>query len=208
MWAQAIATQLMIALCGARRLPGTIDIGGDGPPPATIRLRESRVRAILGLEIPRARQARDPRRAGLPDRAGAGRPGRDAAAGAPRRRDTRGRPDRGGRSDRRPGAAAGDAAKAPRSLRRAERRAAPAPPGGRRAGRSRAVRGRRLDVRLARRWPTACAWTLTIPGARAGHREPAVRGAVASAHDAARLAARHRRAQRRTRDDCATCGGL
>ncbi len=56
-WAQAVATRLMVELCGARVLPGTIDIGGDGPAPPAIRLREARVRAILGIEIPRARQA-------------------------------------------------------------------------------------------------------------------------------------------------------
>jgi len=56
MQAQAVATQLMIELCGARVLPGTIDIGGQGPDPVTIRLREARVTRLLGLEIPRARQ--------------------------------------------------------------------------------------------------------------------------------------------------------
>ena len=57
MQAQAVATQLMIELCGARVLPGTIDIGGPGPDPITLRLREARVSALLGLAIPRARQA-------------------------------------------------------------------------------------------------------------------------------------------------------
>ena len=57
LWAQALATRLMVELCGATVQPGTIDIGGDGPAPPEIRLREARVRAILGIEIPRARQA-------------------------------------------------------------------------------------------------------------------------------------------------------
>jgi phenylalanyl-tRNA synthetase beta chain len=57
MWAQAVATRLMIDCCGATVLPGTIDIGGEGPPPPAIGLREARVRAILGIEIPRERQA-------------------------------------------------------------------------------------------------------------------------------------------------------
>lgn len=57
MHAQAVAARLMIELCGATLAPGTIDVGGDGPPPRTIPLRESRVRAILGVPIPRARQA-------------------------------------------------------------------------------------------------------------------------------------------------------
>ena len=55
--AQAMAAQLMIELCGAELLPGTIDIGGPGPAPATIRLRSERVTALLGLEIPRERCA-------------------------------------------------------------------------------------------------------------------------------------------------------
>jgi phenylalanyl-tRNA synthetase beta chain len=57
LWAQAVASRLMIELCGATVLPGTIDVGGAGEQPPAIGLRESRVRAILGIEIPRARQA-------------------------------------------------------------------------------------------------------------------------------------------------------
>jgi phenylalanyl-tRNA synthetase beta chain len=56
LWAQAVATRLMIECCGATVLPGTIDVGGEGAPPPAIGLREVRVRAILGVEIPRARQ--------------------------------------------------------------------------------------------------------------------------------------------------------
>jgi phenylalanyl-tRNA synthetase beta chain len=55
--AQAVATLLMLELCDARLLPGTIDIGGPGPAPATIRLRDARVAGLLGLEIPRQRSA-------------------------------------------------------------------------------------------------------------------------------------------------------
>ncbi|HEY5188776.1 MAG TPA: phenylalanine--tRNA ligase subunit beta [Solirubrobacteraceae bacterium] len=54
---QAMATQLMIALCGARVAPGTIDIGGAGPAPETIRLRDARVSGLLGTELPRSRCA-------------------------------------------------------------------------------------------------------------------------------------------------------
>jgi phenylalanyl-tRNA synthetase beta chain len=53
--AQAVAAQLMIDICGARLAPGTIDVGGDGPPPVTIRLREARVEGLLGTPIPRER---------------------------------------------------------------------------------------------------------------------------------------------------------
>jgi phenylalanyl-tRNA synthetase beta chain len=55
--AQAVATRLMIDLCGARALPGTIDIGGPGPALKTILLRDARVTGLLGTEVPRARQA-------------------------------------------------------------------------------------------------------------------------------------------------------
>ncbi len=56
LWAQAIATRLMIECCGASVAPGTIDVGGEGPPPPAIVLREARVRAILGIEVSRVRQ--------------------------------------------------------------------------------------------------------------------------------------------------------
>jgi phenylalanyl-tRNA synthetase beta chain len=53
--AQAVATRLMIELCGARVLPGTIDVGGPGPPARTIRLRDARIEALLGAPIRRER---------------------------------------------------------------------------------------------------------------------------------------------------------
>jgi phenylalanyl-tRNA synthetase beta chain len=53
MEAQAVAARLMIELCGARMVPGTIDIGGPGPPPQTIALRDRRVSGLLGVDIPR-----------------------------------------------------------------------------------------------------------------------------------------------------------
>ena len=55
--AQAVASTLMIELCGATLVPGTIDVGGPGPPPETIRLRDERITALLGIEIPRERCA-------------------------------------------------------------------------------------------------------------------------------------------------------
>jgi phenylalanyl-tRNA synthetase beta chain len=57
MESQIVATQLMLELTGARLVPGTIDVGGPGPPPAVIRLREQKVADILGRPIERARQA-------------------------------------------------------------------------------------------------------------------------------------------------------
>jgi phenylalanyl-tRNA synthetase beta chain len=53
--AQAVATRLMIEVCGARVAPGTIDVGGPGPEPPTIRLRDSRVSGLLGVAIERGR---------------------------------------------------------------------------------------------------------------------------------------------------------
>jgi phenylalanyl-tRNA synthetase beta chain len=53
--AQAVAARLMVELCGARLRPGTVDIGGPGPGPMTIRLRERRIEALLGAPIARER---------------------------------------------------------------------------------------------------------------------------------------------------------
>ena len=54
---QALAAKLMVELCGARPVGGVIDVGGPGPAPAVIRLREARVEALLGLAIARPEQA-------------------------------------------------------------------------------------------------------------------------------------------------------
>jgi phenylalanyl-tRNA synthetase beta chain len=66
--AQILATRLMVEICGARVLDGTIDVGGpthsdpeDGhrwiaPPPHSIHLREARVTELLGVAVPRPRQ--------------------------------------------------------------------------------------------------------------------------------------------------------
>ncbi|HEY6396721.1 MAG TPA: phenylalanine--tRNA ligase subunit beta, partial [Solirubrobacteraceae bacterium] len=56
--AQALAGQLLVDLCAARARPGTIDIGGPGPPPRTIRLRDARIASLLGVSIPRERSRR------------------------------------------------------------------------------------------------------------------------------------------------------
>ncbi len=55
LWAQAVATRLFIDVCGATVRPGTIDVGGPGPEPATIRLRDARIERLLGVAIPRER---------------------------------------------------------------------------------------------------------------------------------------------------------
>jgi phenylalanyl-tRNA synthetase beta chain len=59
--AQALATQLMIDLCGATVAAGTIDVGDESAdwiaPRPRIHLREARVQSILGVSVPVARQA-------------------------------------------------------------------------------------------------------------------------------------------------------
>jgi phenylalanyl-tRNA synthetase beta chain len=54
---QALASQLMIELTGGRPVGGTIDAGGPGPDPITLRLREARVGGLLGVDVPREEQA-------------------------------------------------------------------------------------------------------------------------------------------------------
>jgi phenylalanyl-tRNA synthetase beta chain len=58
--AQAVATRLMIELCGARVAPGTLDVAGLAGwdrSHATIRLRDARVSGLLGAAIARERSA-------------------------------------------------------------------------------------------------------------------------------------------------------
>lgn len=52
---QAVASRLMVELCGARPVGGTIDVGGwAGPAPArTVRLRDARTAGLLGTAIER-----------------------------------------------------------------------------------------------------------------------------------------------------------
>jgi phenylalanyl-tRNA synthetase beta chain len=49
--AQRVASRLLVELCGARLVPGTIDVAAEPPPPRTILLRAERVRGLLGMEI-------------------------------------------------------------------------------------------------------------------------------------------------------------
>ena len=51
MQGQALAARLMVELCGARLVDGTIDVGGEGPPPAVIGLRTRRVERLLGAPV-------------------------------------------------------------------------------------------------------------------------------------------------------------
>src|SRR4051794_10585501 len=55
--AQAVASALMVEVCGARPVGGTIDVGGPGPDPQPVRLREARVGELIGVPVALARQA-------------------------------------------------------------------------------------------------------------------------------------------------------
>jgi phenylalanyl-tRNA synthetase beta chain len=61
--AQAVAARLMVELCGARLVEGTVDQGpasqgrGVPEPPAPLRLRDARVERLLGVDVPRERSA-------------------------------------------------------------------------------------------------------------------------------------------------------
>jgi phenylalanyl-tRNA synthetase beta chain len=58
LWAQTVATKLLIEVCGASVRPGTLDIGGPGSDPRTIRLRDARIEGLLGVAIPQDRTRR------------------------------------------------------------------------------------------------------------------------------------------------------
>jgi phenylalanyl-tRNA synthetase beta chain len=51
--AQRVASKLIVELCGARMVPGTIDVAGDVPPARRVRLRASRTEALLGMRVKR-----------------------------------------------------------------------------------------------------------------------------------------------------------
>jgi phenylalanyl-tRNA synthetase beta chain len=51
MRAQRIASRLMVELCGARLVPGTIDVAAEPPPPRQLVLRAERVEGLLGMRI-------------------------------------------------------------------------------------------------------------------------------------------------------------
>ena len=55
--AQAVAAQLMVELCGARLVPGTVDVSAGGPDPVRLHLRRSRVSELIGVDVPTERQA-------------------------------------------------------------------------------------------------------------------------------------------------------
>jgi phenylalanyl-tRNA synthetase beta chain len=56
MRAQRIASRLMVELCGASLVPGTIDVAAEPPPPTRLTLRGERVTGLLGMAIDQADQ--------------------------------------------------------------------------------------------------------------------------------------------------------
>ena len=95
--AQRIASRLLVELCGAKLVPGTIDVAAEIPAAPQIELRAARVEGLLGMRIEQADQVAYLERLGF----GVEVDGDDLAghgpARAPLRRHPRGRPDRGGR---------------------------------------------------------------------------------------------------------------
>ncbi|WP_217915324.1 phenylalanine--tRNA ligase subunit beta [Miltoncostaea marina] len=52
--AMAIASRMLVELCGARMVPGTLDAGEPPPPREPVRMRHARLRAVLGIDVPPA----------------------------------------------------------------------------------------------------------------------------------------------------------
>ena len=56
MRAQRIASRLLVELCGAKLVPGTIDVAAEPPPPRRLILRAQRVEGLLGMFISQSDQ--------------------------------------------------------------------------------------------------------------------------------------------------------
>jgi phenylalanyl-tRNA synthetase beta chain len=56
MRAQRIASRLLVELCGAKLVPGTIDVAAEIPAPPRLKLRAARVEGLLGMRIDQADQ--------------------------------------------------------------------------------------------------------------------------------------------------------
>ena len=57
MRAQRVASRLLVEICGARLVPGTIDVDARAYGPSELTLRRGRVSALLGMEVPEDRAA-------------------------------------------------------------------------------------------------------------------------------------------------------
>jgi phenylalanyl-tRNA synthetase beta chain len=56
MRAQVVASRLLVELCGAKLVPGTIDVASEPPAPRRLILRAERVEGLLGMSISQADQ--------------------------------------------------------------------------------------------------------------------------------------------------------
>jgi len=54
--AQRIASRLLVELCGAKMVPGTIDVAAEAPEPRRLTLRAARVSGLLGMPISQEEQ--------------------------------------------------------------------------------------------------------------------------------------------------------
>jgi len=54
--AQRIASRLLVEICGAKLVPGTIDVAAEAPEPWRLTLRATRVSGLLGMTISQAEQ--------------------------------------------------------------------------------------------------------------------------------------------------------
>jgi phenylalanyl-tRNA synthetase beta chain len=79
MRAQTIASRLLVELCGAKLVPGTIDVAAEPPAAVPVRLRGERVAGLLGMEISQADQVAYLERLGF----GVEVQGEDLVAGVP-----------------------------------------------------------------------------------------------------------------------------
>ena len=149
MEAQAMTARMMEVICGVKPTGGTVDIGGPGPTPRTIRLRAARLAGLLGVGIAPARVEEILTALGFGVQAVEGEGWDVGAVLAPRRRHARGRPHRGGLAAREPRAASRHVAPAHGRVGPPDRPAGPPAPGGGRPRRARAARGRGLELHRA-----------------------------------------------------------
>ncbi len=56
-WGQRVASRLMVDICGAKLVPGTIDVAAEAPPRNRIRLRSGRAQKLLGMPVSREQSA-------------------------------------------------------------------------------------------------------------------------------------------------------
>ncbi|MFN2612951.1 MAG: phenylalanine--tRNA ligase subunit beta [Solirubrobacterales bacterium] len=62
---QRLASRLLVEVCGAKLVPGTLDVSGEIPPPHVVELRGERVEKVLGMRIEPERCREDLTRLGF-----------------------------------------------------------------------------------------------------------------------------------------------